>query len=117
MKCEGLAAGFNILCNALTIPLWQALGACLSVLLTDLLRFFILLNYQRKAMGSTGPFLSSVYRGFAFSGGILFPLAWLHVPLFPAAGLLFLAYPPLVYLGGGLRKPASLSLVQKDENP
>jgi O-antigen/teichoic acid export membrane protein len=99
MTCTAIAAGFNLAINALVIPRWQALGACVTALISDLLLAFslwIFLGAPRTQGAVSG---QVALQSLLLAGLILAPLYALSVPLLPAAAALGLAYPALMLLG------------------
>lgn len=92
-RTAGIAAGFNILANVLVIGHWGAVGACITTILTDVLRTVLLWSSLPRVELS----LARVPGCALMAGGILLPLALAGIPLLPATAILGLLYPCLLW--------------------
>ncbi len=115
MICSAIAAGFNLVANAFVIPRWQALGACFTALLTDVVLGLSLWFFLRPT-GSLGLASGHVaVQSLLLSGLIIFPLYLGQAPLFTVAAALGLGYPALILLGRSrLLSPLELQLLWRN---
>lgn len=95
--CAGIAAGFNLVANLLVVPRYQAFGACLTTLATDLLIVVLLAYCLNSHLGRRSFELSRGLGSLAAAAVILVPLALLEAPLVLAGLTLAVAYPLLLY--------------------
>lgn len=102
MRAMGAATAVNLLANALLIWRYEAVGACLAVLASELALLVLLASACRSAAGSACLDLPAALKAALLSAGLLALLFGLGAS-WPLAGLaLGLSYSLILMLPGGL---------------
>ncbi len=95
--CAGIAAAFNVVANVIVIQRYQAFGACLTTLATDLLIVVLLAYCLNAHLGRQSFQLLRGLGSLAVAAAILVPLALLKAPLLVTGLTLAVCYPLLLY--------------------
>lgn len=118
MACGALAAGFNLIVNLLVIPRWHAVGACITLVLTDVVLALAFWRVIRETAPMREAGGQAAIQSLVLSASILGPLYGAGAPLLLACAIFAIAYPSLtLLLRSRLLSPLEVQLLWRPARP